>query len=319
MVSRWPPLWVVDERQDKGDLLVAELLVFGTGGSTLRRDPEAGVAGEPDRTPVFGADPVVQLRTAALNSLIGGRLDQARRHPGVARLWCDPEVADASRVRSFFIYFDGCNAQRRSITLGEQPIGPHHAVSPVLLGLHRLFGVGGKKSFGGLLQRRQTHVTVVLPALFFQHTYSYLAHAPCSHGPDGFPTTPTAQLVDGDQIPRLRQLRRRPGIENNAASVSCGIEPGNEPALADSVGHRSQHGEIHAANEFRVFARQLVEGAVAQHDRAAAAAWLVPVVGQGFADGSEQPFTARMRAGRCPGLVPDSVDPNRRQPHTRLR
>ena len=96
-------MWVVGERQYKGDLLVAELLVFSTSGSTLRRHPEAGVAGEPDRAPVFGADPVVQLRRAALNRLIGGSLRDATpvlRAPGVTQRSLTLAESAASLSRS---------------------------------------------------------------------------------------------------------------------------------------------------------------------------------------------------------------------------
>ena len=45
-------------------------------------------------------------------------------------------------------------------------------------------------------------------------------------------------------------------IEDHTASVRCGFEPGGEPSLANSVGDRSQHREVHATSEFGVFPGQ---------------------------------------------------------------
>jgi hypothetical protein len=80
------------------------------------------------------------------------------------------------------------------------------------------------------------------------------------------------------------------------ASVRCGFQPGSQPGLLELLDYASQHGEVHATNELRVVPGQRVEGAVAQHDSAANAVWLVPVLSQGFANGGEKPF---------PGLVED--------------
>jgi hypothetical protein len=81
--------WVVGEGEHQCDFLVAELSVVGTGGTTLRRQPEASIDGELDGAPIFGADPVIQLGTAVPSRLGCGGLDQARRYPPC----CGPPVS----------------------------------------------------------------------------------------------------------------------------------------------------------------------------------------------------------------------------------
>jgi hypothetical protein len=125
-----------------------------------------------------------------------------------------------------------------------------------------------------------------------------------------------AQMPRGSRHQRTKiHTGRRPrritsvGIEDHTASVRCGFEPGGEPGLADSIGGRSQHGEVHPTNELGMLSGQRVEWAVAQHDRAAHAAWFVPVLSQGSARRSDKPFSAWSRAGTCAGLVSNSAAP----------
>jgi hypothetical protein len=171
MVSRWPPQRAVSEGQHKRDFLVAELSVVGTAGATLRRQPTAGVDGKPDRAPVFGADPVIQLGTAVPSRSVCGGLDKARRYPCVAGLRCHPEIMEISSSWSSFNHLNGGDSDRCSVTLCEQPMGSHHAVSPVLLGLRGFFRVGGEESLGGFLKRGQTDRAVVAPVVLMQYTY----------------------------------------------------------------------------------------------------------------------------------------------------
>jgi hypothetical protein len=102
----------------------------------------------PMARPFFGADPVIQLGTAVPSRLVCGGLDQARRYPRVAGLRCHPEIMEISRVWSSFNHLNGGDSDRRSVKLCEQPMGSHHAVSPVLLGLRRFLSVGGEESLG---------------------------------------------------------------------------------------------------------------------------------------------------------------------------
>jgi hypothetical protein len=97
--------------------------------------------------------------------------------------------------------------------------------------------------------------------------------------------------------------------QDNAASVRCGFEPGSERGLLELLCDGSHDGEIHAADQFRVFSGQRIEGTVAQHDGACRALCFVPVLGQSLAGASEKSLGAWSRTGGCSGLVCDAAAP----------
>ena len=75
----------------------------------------------------------------------------------------------------------------------------------------------------------------------------------------------------------------------------------------ESLSDGSHDGEVHAADQFRVFSGQRIEGAIAQHDAAVSAVWFVPVLRQSLAGAGQKPIGAWSRAGGCPGLIGDAT------------
>ena len=97
--------------------------------------------------------------------------------------------------------------------------------------------------------------------------------------------------------------------QDNAAAVRCRLEPGGEGSLVELLGDGSHDGQIHAADQFRMFSGQRVEGAVAQYDAATCEVWFVPVLRQSLASAGEKPIGAWPRASGCSGLVCDAAPP----------
>jgi hypothetical protein len=85
-------------------------------------------------------------------------------------------------------------------------------------------------------------------------------------------------------------------LQDHTATVWCRFEPRNKRGLQELLCKRSHYGEIHAANQFRVFSSQRIKGAVAQHDGAVGALRFVPISGQSLAGAGEQSLAARPKA-----------------------
>jgi hypothetical protein len=85
--------------------------------------------------------------------------------------------------------------------------------------------------------------------------------------------------------------------QDDTATAGCRFELSIELHLPELLGDGSHDGEIHAADQFRVFSRQRIEGAVAQHDGAVGALRFVPVLGQSLAGAGAKSLGASPRAG----------------------
>ena len=98
-------------------------------------------------------------------------------------------------------------------------------------------------------------------------------------------------------------------IARDISPALSGFEPHCEPGLLELLGGGIHDGEIHAANKFGVFSGQRVEGAIAQHDGAATAVWLVPFFRQRVAGAAEKPLGTWSSARRSSRLVCDIAAP----------
>jgi hypothetical protein len=214
---------------------------------------------------------------------------------------------EISRVWSSFNHLNGGDSDRRSVKLCEQPMGSHHAVSPVLLGLRRFLSVGGEESLGGFLKRGPTDRAVVAPIVLMQYPYGRLAHPHARTARTASPSlADAAQLIawighGGSDSSGHQLASRRHSIG------LLRVRAGSQRGLLELLDDGSQHGEVHATNELGVGPGHRVEGAVGQHDRAVGAVWCVPALSQRFAGAGEKPFPVCSGASGCSGLVSDDV------------
>ena len=159
------------------DLLVLPAVrTRSTCRPSVRRGPEAEVASETDSSPVLAADPVVQMTPPAPQRLVAGRFHQTPGHPSVANRTVHPESEHVGRALLVCRRTDRHDPDRCTITLSQQPVGTHHARTPLLLAMGHLLVETAREGMGRILQRSQTYGAILTPLVYAEHSYGDTLH-----------------------------------------------------------------------------------------------------------------------------------------------